>query len=123
MRAESVPVPIRRSLRFLMTPLRTPISWLGQHGMLPPGARKFIPYRWATQPFTLYGDGWSCKYQSGPRDAIGDFLFLDGLRNWERETTPKACAGAGTKAGAAKKPSEFSSPSRSWAECLPVTSS
>ena len=56
--------------------------------MLPRGARKFIPYRWATEPFTLYGDDWSCKYQSGPRDAIGHLLFLDGLRNWERETTP-----------------------------------
>jgi FkbM family methyltransferase len=59
--------------------------------MLPLGARKFVPYRWATEPFTLYGDGWSCKYQSGPRDAIGHVLFLDGLRHWERETTGVFC--------------------------------
>lgn len=88
MKVDSLPVPVRSGLRFVMAPLRTPISWLGQHGMLPRGVRKFIPYRWATEPFTLYGDGWSCKYQSGPRDAIGHFLFLNGLQNWERETTP-----------------------------------
>jgi len=88
LKVESVPNPIRAGLRFLMTPLRTPISWLGQHGLLPPVTRSVIPYRWATEPFIVYGDRWSCKYQSGPRDAIGHFLFFNGLRKWESETIP-----------------------------------
>ncbi|HSR09271.1 MAG TPA: FkbM family methyltransferase [Bryobacteraceae bacterium] len=57
-------------------------------GLTPRSARKFIPHRWTIEPFTLYGNGWSCKYQAGARDAIGHHIFLRGLRNWEAETVP-----------------------------------
>jgi FkbM family methyltransferase len=86
MTASSVPAPIRSALRFLLSPLRTPVTWLAQHGLLSDGVKRLVPWRWSASPFTIYGDGWTCRYHSSPVDAIGQEIFYSGFRNWERET-------------------------------------
>ena len=88
MKVTSVPYPIRAGIRFLITPFRTPISWLIQHEMLPEWTANYLPHRWAMLPYTLYGNNWKSKYFSSPIDAIGAGIFLRGLHRWESETVP-----------------------------------
>src|SRR5215469_10840409 len=36
-------------------PLRGPISWACQHPLLPSRVHKLLPWRWALEPYTIYG--------------------------------------------------------------------
>ncbi len=47
-----------------------------------------MPWRWALEPFTLYGDGWRCRWFPTEFDSVGHRLFWSGLRVWEKETLP-----------------------------------
>ena len=50
--------------------------------------RKILPHRWAYEPFTIYGDGWKCRWHPTEFDFIGHRVFWSGFRDWERETLP-----------------------------------
>jgi FkbM family methyltransferase len=75
-------------LPVLLHPLRTPIGWACQRGLLPSGTQRFFPWRWVLEPFTIYGDGWKCRWFPTPFDTVGHRIFWSGLREWERETSP-----------------------------------
>lgn len=78
-----------RSVAFVVLhPLRLPISWACQRGHLPNQLRHILPWRWVLEPFTIYGSGWTCKWQPTEFDSIAHILFWSGLREWERETIP-----------------------------------
>jgi FkbM family methyltransferase len=47
-----------------------------------------LPWRWTLEPFTIYGNGWRCRWFPTEFDAIGHRLFWSGLREWEKETAP-----------------------------------
>jgi len=47
-----------------------------------------LPWRWSLQPFTLYGDGWECRWFPTEFDDIARVVFWSGFRRWERETAP-----------------------------------
>ena len=72
----------------LLSPLRGPISWACQKGWLPIEIRRVLPWRWSLQPFTLYGDGWECRWFPTEFDDIARVVFWSGFRRWERETAP-----------------------------------
>lgn len=80
---------IKSFVRLLLRPLRPLVTYLGQKGLLPRKAQSFLPWRWATEPFTLYGDGWKCRWFSTEVDSIGHRLFWTGFREWEKETAPE----------------------------------
>lgn len=71
----------------LLHPLRGSITWACQHGLLPPEVRKVLPWRWALEPFTIYGRGWKCRWFPTEFDDIGQRVFWSGLREWEKETS------------------------------------
>lgn len=75
-------------LQRLLHPLRGPVSWACQRGLLPPEVRRFLPWRWVLEPFTIYGTGWQCRWFPTEFDSIGHILFWSGLRQWEKETAP-----------------------------------
>jgi FkbM family methyltransferase len=72
----------------LLHPLRGPVTWACQRGILPPGVAGYLPWRWTLEPFTIYGDGWKCRWFPSEFDAIGHVIFWSGLREWEKETAP-----------------------------------
>jgi FkbM family methyltransferase len=79
---------IKSVIRTLLHPLRRPISWAFQRGLVPGALRRLLPYRWALEPFTIYGDGWTCRWFPAEFDSVGRRIFWTGLRDWERETLP-----------------------------------
>ena len=80
--AKSIGVPA------LLHPLRRPVTWACQHGFLPPAIRKFLPWRWAVEPFTIFGSAWKCEWFPTDFDLVGQQIFWSGLRVWEKETSP-----------------------------------
>lgn len=85
--------PIRTILKavglpLLLHPFRGSITWTCQRGFLSSRVRRFLPWRWALEPFTIYGTGWQCRWFPTEFDSIGQILFWSGLRQWEKETSP-----------------------------------
>ena len=74
--------------RRALHPLRKPVTWGCQHGFLSTRVQRFLPWRWALEPFTIYGVGWTCQWAPTEFDAIGQRMFWSGLREWEKETAP-----------------------------------
>lgn len=74
--------------RSVLHPLRGPITWACQRGVLPPEVNRFLPWRWVLEPFTIYGLGRRCKWYPTEFDAVGHRIFWSGLREWEKETAP-----------------------------------
>jgi FkbM family methyltransferase len=72
----------------LLHPFRGPVTWACQRGWLPQGVRKFLPWRWAVEPFTIYGDNWQIQWYPTEFDSVGQRLFWSGMRLWEKETSP-----------------------------------
>lgn len=68
--------------------MRTPVTWACQRGLLSSKVQKVLPWRWALEPFTIYGPGWKCGWFPAEFDAVGRRVFWSGLREWERETAP-----------------------------------
>ena len=75
-------------LPLILHPLRGSITWACQRGLLSSAVRKFLPWRWTLEPFTIYGNGWKCRWFPTEFDAIGHRVFWSGLREWEKETSP-----------------------------------
>ncbi len=75
-------------LPLLLHPFRGSITWACQRGLLSSGARRFLPWRWALEPFTIHGAGWKCRWFPAEFDDIGHRIFWSGLREWEKETAP-----------------------------------
>lgn len=75
-------------LPLLLHPLRGLITWACQRGLLPSQVRRYLPLRWALEPFTIYGSGWKCRWFPTEFDAIGHRIFWSGMREWEKETSP-----------------------------------
>lgn len=74
--------------RPLLHPFRGSITWACQRGFMSSHAGNFLPWRWALEPFTIYGTGWRCRWFPTDFDAIGHRIFWSGLREWEKETAP-----------------------------------
>lgn len=73
----------------LLRPLRLPVTWAAQRGYLPPVLRTVMPWDWALEPFPLYGpDSVTCCWTPTEFDAIGQLIFWQGIRGWEKETAP-----------------------------------
>lgn len=47
-----------------------------------------MPWRWALEPYTIYGNGWTCRWSPTEFDSVGHVIFWSGLREWEKETAP-----------------------------------
>lgn len=75
-------------LPVLLRPFRGPITWACQRGILPARVRRFLPWRWALDPFTIYGTGWECRWFPTDFDDVAQRIFWTGLRDWEKETSP-----------------------------------
>jgi FkbM family methyltransferase len=69
-------------------PLRRPVTWACQHRLLSPRVRKVLPWRWALEPFTIYGNGWKAQWFPPEFDDITHQLFWSGLYDYEKETIP-----------------------------------
>ncbi len=77
-----------RAIAFLH-PLRGPVTWACQHGLLPSRVRRLLPWRWAAvEPFTIYGNGWKCRWYPAEFDDISHIMFWSGLHDYEKETIP-----------------------------------
>ena len=76
-----------RAIAFLH-PLRRPVTWACQHRLLPSRVRKLLPWRWAVEPFTIYGNGWKCQWYPAEFDDITHTIFWSGLHDYEKETIP-----------------------------------
>jgi FkbM family methyltransferase len=50
--------------------------------------RRFLPWRWVLEPFTIFGTGWKCRWFPTEFDSVGHRIFWSGLREWEKETAP-----------------------------------
>lgn len=72
----------------ILHPLRKPVTWACQRGLLSSHVRKILPWRWGLEPFTIYGTGWKCRWFPTEFDSIGHKIFWSGLRQWEKETSP-----------------------------------
>jgi FkbM family methyltransferase len=72
----------------LLHPLRKPVAWACQHRLLPSRVRRVLPWRWALEPFTIYGKGWKTKWFPSEFDDITHQIFWSGLHDYERETIP-----------------------------------
>jgi FkbM family methyltransferase len=72
----------------LLRPLREPVTWACQHQLLSSRVRKVLPWRWALEPFTIYGNGWKTQWFPAEFDDIGHQIFWAGLHGYERETIP-----------------------------------
>ncbi len=79
---------IKASIRPLLHPCRGLITWACQRGFLPSKVKRFLPWRWALEPFTIYGHDWKCRWFPTEFDAIAHRIFWSGLREWEKETAP-----------------------------------
>lgn len=69
-------------------PLRAPIAWGCQRGLVPFAVKCALPYRWATEPFDIRIAGTSVRWFPSDLDTVGRRIFWSGLRDWERETAP-----------------------------------
>jgi FkbM family methyltransferase len=69
-------------------PLRQPIAWACQHRLLPSEIRRVLPWQWAIEPFTIYGNGWKSQWFPAKFDDISHIIFWSGLRGYEKETIP-----------------------------------
>ena len=78
----------KRTIRAILHPLRGPVTWACQHGFLPSDVRKFLPWRWAIEPFTIYGQCWKCRWFPTEFDDVAKRIFWSGFREWEKETVP-----------------------------------
>ena len=84
---------IKRTIRPCLDPLRGPITWACQRGLLSSRIREYLPWRWPrVDPFTIYGNGWRCRWFPTEFDDIGVEIFWSGLRHWETETIPVVLA-------------------------------
>lgn len=72
----------------LLHPLRQPVTWACQHRLLPAQVRRVLPWRWALEPFTIYGNGWKTQWFPPDFDDITHQIFWSGLHGYERETIP-----------------------------------
>jgi len=75
-------------LPLLLHPFRGSITWACQRGLLSCQVRRFFPWRWVLEPFTIYGSGWKCRWFPTEFDSVGQLVFWSGLRVWEKETSP-----------------------------------
>ncbi len=72
----------------LMQPCRGIVSWASQRGIVSSDwVAKHVPWSWVLEPFTIYGDGWKCRWFPTEFDIIAHRLFFTGLREWEKETS------------------------------------
>jgi FkbM family methyltransferase len=82
-------VKLRAIAGRLVHPLRAPVSWATQHGLLTSGVQNFAPKHWSREPFTIYGPGWKCRWFPPEfwhwRDSR---RFWHGIRGCEGETIP-----------------------------------
>jgi FkbM family methyltransferase len=69
-------------------PLRRPVTWACQHRLLSSRIRKVLPWRWALEPFTIYGNGWKAQWFPPNFDDITHQIFWSGLHDYEKETIP-----------------------------------
>ncbi len=69
-------------------PLRQPVTWACQHRLLPSRVRRLLPWRWAIEPFMIYGDGWKSQWYPAAFDDISHIIFWSGLHGYEKETIP-----------------------------------
>lgn len=76
-----------RAIAFLH-PLRGPVTWACQRRLLPSRVRTLLPWRWALEPFTIYGNGWKCQWFPAEFDDNTHTIFWSGLYDYERETIP-----------------------------------
>jgi FkbM family methyltransferase len=72
----------------LLHPLRKPVAWACQHRLLPSWVRRVLPWRWALEPFTIYGKGWKSQWFPAEFDDITHRIFWSGLHDYEKETIP-----------------------------------
>ncbi|HEY7837999.1 MAG TPA: FkbM family methyltransferase [Terriglobales bacterium] len=72
----------------VLHPLRGPVTWATQHGILPGHIRAILPERWMLEPFTIYGPDGPCRWVPTEFDSVGHRIFWSGLRGWEAETLP-----------------------------------
>jgi FkbM family methyltransferase len=83
---------LRQLLKPIVTPLVHPfrgsVTWACQRGILSAEARRFFPWGWVTEPFTIHGDGWSCRWFPTDFDTVGHRIFWSGFHQWEKETVP-----------------------------------
>lgn len=84
---------LRKTLKAVGVPavmhlFRGGVTWACQRGLLPSGIRGYFPWRWAHEPFTIYGAGWKCPWVPTEFDGVGHIIFWSGLRQWEKETSP-----------------------------------
>lgn len=68
--------------------LRGPVTWACQHGYLSPKIKNVLPWRWATEPFTIYVSGYHCRWLPTIFDDIARVIFWSGIHSWEKETSP-----------------------------------
>jgi FkbM family methyltransferase len=69
-------------------PLRQPVTWACQHRLLSSRIRNVLPWRWAIEPFTIYGNGWKAQWFPPDFDDITHQIFWSGLHDYEKETIP-----------------------------------
>lgn len=69
-------------------PYRGLITWACQRGILSSRVRRYLPWSWVLEPFTIYGHGWKCRWVPSEFDSVGHRVFWSGLREWEKEVSP-----------------------------------
>jgi FkbM family methyltransferase len=73
----------------LLQPCRGIVTWASQRGTVSSDlVAKYVPWSWVVEPFTIYGNGFKCRWFPTEFDIIAHRLFLTGLRKWEKETSP-----------------------------------
>ena len=77
---------VKNSIIAFLHPLRRPISWACQRRFLPSGIRHLLPWRWALEPFSVYGQNWKFLWVPAEFDDIVHGLFWSGLCSFESET-------------------------------------
>jgi len=87
-RWRSVNNTTKRIIRPLLRPLRGPVTWACQHGLISPKLRHCFPWGWALEPFTIFGSDWKCRWFPAEFDEIAHKVFWSGFREWEKETAP-----------------------------------
>jgi len=79
---------VKPLVRKLLHPFRGVVTWACQRGVLSSSVSRVLPWRWALEPFTIYGTGWRCRWFPTEFDSVGHRLFWSGLTRWEKETAP-----------------------------------
>ena len=80
------PRQVKEVIIAFLHPLRRPISWACQRRLLPSGIRNLFPWRWALEPFYVYGQDWKFLWVPAEFDDVVHGLFWSGLYSFERET-------------------------------------